>query len=81
MYIEIARDECVLHLSEHHGDCCPGSAMRIEVDNIDELHADLGEKHFNHARPTLVETPWGTRDMSVMDPFGNRLTFTTAIST
>jgi hypothetical protein len=23
--------------------------------------------------------PWGTRDMSVADPFGNRLTFTSAI--
>jgi hypothetical protein len=22
--------------------------------------------------------PWGTRDMSVKDPFGNRLTFTDA---
>jgi uncharacterized glyoxalase superfamily protein PhnB len=29
----------------------------------------------------LDDTPWGTRDMSVKDPFGNRLTFTTAIST
>lgn len=25
--------------------------------------------------------PWGTRDMSVKDPFGNRLTFTTSIGT
>jgi hypothetical protein len=24
--------------------------------------------------------PWGTRDLSVGDPFGNRLTFTDAIS-
>ena len=81
VYMEIRRDQCVLHLSEHHGDCCPGSAMRIEVDDIDELYADLGTKNFSYARPTLVETPWGTRDMSVKDPFGNRLTFTTAIST
>jgi uncharacterized glyoxalase superfamily protein PhnB len=25
--------------------------------------------------------PWGTRDFTVTDPFGNRLTFTSAIST
>jgi hypothetical protein len=24
--------------------------------------------------------PWGTRDMTIADPFGNRLTFTSAIS-
>jgi len=24
--------------------------------------------------------PWGTRDFTVTDPFGNRLTFTSAIS-
>jgi uncharacterized glyoxalase superfamily protein PhnB len=24
--------------------------------------------------------PWGTRDFTVADPFGNRLTFTDAIS-
>jgi Glyoxalase superfamily protein len=35
---------------------------------------------FKYARPGIEEMPWGTRDMSVKDPFGNRLTFTTAIS-
>lgn len=81
LYLQVSRDGCVLHLSEHHGDCCPGAAMRIEVDEIGELHAELSAKQVNFARPTLDDTPWGTRDMSVKDPFGNRLTFTTAIST
>lgn len=81
LYLQVSRDGCILHLSEHHGDCCPGSAMRIAVDRIDELHAELTAKQFKHARPALEDTPWGTRDLSVKDPFGNRLTFTTAIST
>ncbi|MDQ2988106.1 MAG: VOC family protein [Pseudomonadota bacterium] len=81
LYLQVSRDGCILHLSEHHGDCCPGAAMRIEVNGIDELHAELTAKQFRYARPTLDDTPWGTRDMSVKDPFGNRLTFTTAIST
>ena len=55
--------------------------MRIAVDGIDELHAELAAKQFKYARPALEDTPWGTRDLSVNDPFGNRLTFTTAIST
>lgn len=81
LYLQVSRDGCVLHLSEHHGDCCPGAAMRIAVDGIGELHEELIAKQFKYARPTLDDTPWGTRDMSVKDPFGNRLTFTTAIST
>lgn len=81
IYLQVARDGCVLHLSEHHGDCSPGAAMRIEVDEIGALHAELTAKQFKYARPSLDDTPWGTRDMSVKDPFGNRLTFTTAIST
>ena len=81
LYLQVARDGCVLHLSEHHGDCCPGAAMRIEVDDIDALHAELANKNYAYARPGIDAMPWGTRDMSVKDPFGNRLTFTTAIST
>ncbi|MET0266123.1 MAG: glyoxalase superfamily protein [Duganella sp.] len=80
VYMQVVRDACVLHLSEHHGDCCPGSGMRIQVEEIDALHAELAAKHFKYSRPAVHDTPWGTRDMSVIDPFGNRLTFTSAIS-
>lgn len=81
LYVQVSRGGCVLHLSEHHGDCCPGAAMRIEVDDIDALHAELANKDYAYARSGIDAMPWGTRDMSVKDPFGNRLTFTTAIST
>lgn len=81
LYLQVSRDACILHLSEHHGDCCPGAAMRIAVNEVDALHAELAAKQFKYARPALEDTPWGTRDLSVRDPFGNRLTFTSAIST
>ncbi|MFL6656439.1 MAG: glyoxalase superfamily protein [Massilia sp.] len=81
LYLQVSRDDCVLHLSEHFGDCCPGAGMRIAVDDIAAFHAELSAKHYKHARPGLHDTPWGTKDMSVSDPFGNRLTFTSAIST
>jgi uncharacterized glyoxalase superfamily protein PhnB len=81
LYMQVSRDGCVLHLSEHHGDCSPGAAMRIETSMLDAFHAELASKPYKHARPRIEETPWGTRDMSVRDPFGNRLTFTTHIST
>ncbi|VXC39262.1 glyoxalase superfamily protein [Massilia sp. 9I] len=81
LYLQVSRDGCILHLSEHHGDCCPGAAMRIEVEDIDAYHAELTEKNYGYARPGIDDTPWGSRDMSVKDPFGNRLVFTNAIST
>jgi len=81
LYLQVSRDGCILHLSEHHGDCCPGAAMRIEVGDIDAYHAELTAKEYGYARPGIDDTPWGSRDMSVKDPFGNRLTFTSAIST
>ncbi len=81
LYLGIERDQCTLHLSEHHGDATPGSAMRIEVDDVDRLHAELTAKAHPHSRPQVQAMPWGSRDMTVVDPFGNRLTFTSAIST
>jgi uncharacterized glyoxalase superfamily protein PhnB len=80
LYMQISKDNCVLHLSEHHGDCCPGAAVRIETTELDAFHAELTAKCYTYYRLGIEEMPWGTRDMSVKDPFGNRLTFTSAIS-
>ena len=80
LYMQVSRNGCVLHLSEHHGDACPGAAMRIQADDLDAFHAELTAKNYKHARPGIQQMPWGTRDMSVHDPFGNRLTFTSAVS-
>jgi uncharacterized glyoxalase superfamily protein PhnB len=76
LYLQVSRDECVLHLSEHHGDGTPGSAIRIDTSDIDALHAELVSKRYTYARPGINEMPWGTREVSVADPFGNKLTFT-----
>ena len=78
LYAQVSRDGCVLHLSEHHGDASPGAAVRIETSDLDAFHAELTAKRYTYARPGIEEMPWGTREMSVKDPFGNRLTFTTA---
>jgi len=81
LYMQISKDGCVLHLSEHHGDCCPGAAMRIETDELEAFQEELAAKRYKNARPGIETMPWGSRDMSVSDPFGNRLTFTNAVST
>lgn len=75
LYMQISRGDCRIHLSEHHGDCCPGAAIRIETAGIEALHLKLLSKQYKFARPGLESTPWGTKEMQVIDPFGNRLTF------
>lgn len=80
LYMQLSRDGCVLHLTEHHGDCTPGAALRIAVADIDAFAADLARRHHPGARPHIETMPWGTRDLRVTDPHGNRLVFTDAIS-
>ncbi len=81
LYLQISKDDCVLHLSEHHGDCSPGSAVRVETSNLASYHQELLAKAYGYAKPEIHEMPWGAQDMSITDPFGNRLIFTDAIST
>lgn len=81
LYMQVSKDGCVIHLSEHYGDCTPGAAMKIETNELDAYHKQLTAKQYKHARPGIEEMPWGSRDMSIKDPFGNRLTFTDAVTT
>ena len=78
LYMQISKDGCIIHLSEHDGDCSRGAAMRIETNELEVFHKQLLAKQHNYARPGIEETTWGSRDMTVSDPFGNRLTFTKA---
>lgn len=75
LYMQVSRGECILHLSEHHGDASPGSAVRIHTEHLDALLAELAGKHYKYYRPSIDQQPWG-RDMSILDPFRNRVIFT-----
>ncbi len=75
LYFQVSRDGVAIHLTEHHGDVTPGGAVRIEIDDIEALHAELTSKQYKFARPGIEDQPWGYREVSVTDPFGNRVTF------
>jgi catechol 2,3-dioxygenase-like lactoylglutathione lyase family enzyme len=75
LYMSVSREGCVLHLTGHHGDCSPGAAVRIECSDLTAFHAELSAKRYKHARPGIECPPWGGREMSVLDPFQNRLVF------
>lgn len=75
LYMQISKDDCVLHLSEHYGDSSPGCAIRIAVVDLDAYQAELSAKKFKYSRPGIETTPWGTREMTIRDPSFNRLCF------
>ncbi|MGC5221439.1 glyoxalase superfamily protein [Micromonospora sp. DT81.3] len=76
LYQQVSRDGCVLHLSEHHGDATPGSAVRIEISDVRRLQRELAQSAVYPLRIGLDSESWGD-DLTVPDPFGNRLTFHT----
>ena len=80
-YLRNVLDRLPTQPASRIADACPGAAMRIETSDIEALHMELAGRRYGNARPELEETPWGSKDVTVKDPFGNRLTFTDAVST
>ena len=39
-YLQLSRAGLVLHLTEHHGDCCPGSTVFVWMTGIEEFHRE-----------------------------------------
>ena len=77
LYMGIKRGDCHLHLSEHHGDACPGSKVRIKCADIKGFCKALQRKDYKYAKPGSGEkTPWNTLEVTLADPFGNKLVFT-----
>jgi len=75
LYMGVRLGGLELHLSEHHGDATPGSAVRIEMTDIATYHRSIRERGHPRADPGLQDQEWGWRELSVTDPSGNRLIF------
>ncbi len=80
LFMGITRDDVRLFLSEHHGDGSPGVHVRIDMQGVKELHDELAAKGYRYMNPGIHEQEWGTRDLSVIDPFGNQLVFSEPIA-
>ncbi|KPF94769.1 hypothetical protein IP86_21195 [Rhodopseudomonas sp. AAP120] len=76
LYMQVSRDDAVLHLSEHHGDCSPGAKLLLDTTGLRDYHAELAAKGYTYLRPGLETPPWGGLTMTVTDPFSNRIVFT-----
>jgi len=77
-YLQISLRDIIIHLSEHHGDGSPGSHINIdEFENLADYNRLLKDKKYKYGRPGLEIPEWNekTINMTVHDPFGNRITF------
>jgi len=49
--------------------------LRVEVDDIDALHAGCSAGGLVHPNAPLEARPWGTREFAIRDLYGHRITF------
>lgn len=80
LYMQVSLGGCFLHLSEHHGDACPGSTVFLRVQGLAAYYANLQAKGYRYLRPGLEKTERGTRFLQVIDPFGNQIRFDEAVA-
>ncbi len=75
VYMGISRGELGLHLTEHRGDAaCPGAAY-LQADSVHEVYAELKGRRISMPED-LIDQAWGSTELKLVDPFDNRLTFT-----
>ena len=76
VYMQVSRDGLVLHLSEHHGDGVPGTVTFVDVVGLADFHAEITAKGYRYLRPGIEPREWGAHEMTLTDPFGNKLRLT-----
>ena len=53
VYMQLLRGNLRLHLTEHHGDCCPGSTVFVQTSQLDRFF----RKSPRQAIGTCVQAP------------------------
>jgi catechol 2,3-dioxygenase-like lactoylglutathione lyase family enzyme len=79
VFAQLTRDGLSLFVTEHAGDCQVGGAAYFVVDDVDSLFQEIAGRGIKPAEPPC-DTEWRAREMTVVDPDGNRLRFSTAVS-
>jgi len=74
VYLQMSRDELVLHLSENDR-FTEGTIVFVETVGIDAFHEELSQKPGPWDPQAISSTPWRTQQMEIEDPFGNLLRF------
>jgi uncharacterized glyoxalase superfamily protein PhnB len=79
VFAQVTRDGLSLFLTEHRGDCEVGGAAYLIVADVDALYREISARGIQPSEPP-GDTEWNAREMTVIDPDGNKLRFSTAAS-
>ena len=74
VYLGFRRESVELHLSPHRGDATTGSAVFVWMTGVDDYRRELAASGTGFSVPEVADQAWG-RELTIADPFGNRLRF------
>ncbi|MGH9815209.1 MAG: glyoxalase superfamily protein [Candidatus Acidiferrales bacterium] len=78
VFMQVSREGLAFFLTEHTGDCPPGGLIHLYVPDVDAWYAE-----FQRRGVAVQEAPnqslEGLRDMTVVDPDGNKLRICTRL--
>ena len=76
LFVQLTRERQTIFLTQHSGDCQVGGAVYFKVPDVDACCRDFRARGIVSTQGP-EDTAWGTREMVVTDPDGNRLRFAT----
>jgi catechol 2,3-dioxygenase-like lactoylglutathione lyase family enzyme len=59
IYMQVSKGNLVFHLSEHSGDCTPGSKIFVNVPDLDALYQEITSRPYKYNNPAIEQAPWG----------------------
>lgn len=78
VFMSIKKEDMEIFLTEHSGDCPVGGLVHFYVANVDAWYAELKQKGVVVKEPPN-QSIQGLRDMTVIDPDGNKLRICTRL--
>jgi catechol 2,3-dioxygenase-like lactoylglutathione lyase family enzyme len=77
VFASVARDGMEIYLTEHSGDCQFGGLVHFYVPDVDACYAEFRQRGVLITEPPTNSLGPNIRDMLIVDPDGNRLSFLT----
>lgn len=77
IFASIVRDAMEIFLTEHTGDCQFGGLVHFYVPDVDACYSEFVQRGIQIHEPPSHSLGSNIKDMLVIDPDGNRLSFIT----
>lgn len=74
IYMQVSKNGLVLHLSENER-FKTGVIVFVETKGIEKFRESILNTKSENLIPDILITNWGTRQLEIVDPFGNLLRF------